>query len=101
MEVSQPQPRDTPEAILARPWLDKFTAWKTLIRNGCPAAAGVLCLWIGFNCSFNNCPRKSFEADEFIVESSHKVETMQKQIANLKQRLTESQNQVKALKQKG
>ena len=73
MEVSgEPRdspPSDSPEVLLARPWLEKFRVWKSLIRNGCPALANVYCMWLGINCSFNNCPRRSFEEEELHVEA--------------------------------
>lgn len=104
MEVSgeprDSQPSDTPEQLLARPWLEKFRVWKALIRNGCPALANLLCMWLGISCSFNNCPRRSFEEEELYVESAVKVENQQRRIAELKQRLAESQNQVKELKKR-
>lgn len=104
MEVSgEPRdspPSDSPEVLLARPWLEKFRVWKSLIRNGCPALANVYCMWLGINCSFNNCPRRSFEEEELHVEAAQKVEAMQAQIGNLKKRLADSQAQVKELKKR-
>lgn len=106
MEAASPEgprePQDSPEVILrARPWLQKFKAWKTLIKNGCPAGVGQrggLCSWIGFNCSFNNCPRRNFEEDELIMESVLKVEKQERTIQSLRTQLKQKNIQVTELK---
>ena len=57
-------------------WIKKFNQWKNIVKKGCTASAGpggVFCMWIGRNCSYNDCPRRSLEevylkADEALVQ---------------------------------
>jgi hypothetical protein len=57
-------------------WIKKFNQWKNIVKRACTAAAGpggVYCMWIGRNCSYNDCPRRSLEevylkADEALVQ---------------------------------
>jgi len=103
MEVSNPDSfNDDPEALLKpRPWLQKFIIWLKLVKNGCPAAGGaggVFCFWIGRNCSYNDCPRRNFEEDEFITESVLKLETLQQNVKRLKLDNQEKAQQISKLK---
>lgn len=105
MEAAKPPLADSPEAFLKpRPWLEKFIAWKTLIKNGCPAGVGpggAICSWIGFNCSFNNCPRRNFEEDELIMESVGKVQKLEQTNQQLRKQIKEKNQQIQNLKNKG
>jgi len=57
-------------------WIKKFDQWKNIVKRACSAAAGpggVYCMWIGRNCSYNDCPRRSLEevylkADEALLQ---------------------------------
>jgi len=57
-------------------WIKKFNQWKNIVKKACSAAAGpggVYCMWIGRNCSYNDCPRRSLEevylkADEALLQ---------------------------------
>jgi len=57
-------------------WIKKFNQWKNIVKKSCTAAAGpggVFCTWIGRNCSYNDCPRRSLEevylkADEALLQ---------------------------------
>ena len=57
-------------------WIKKFNQWKNIVKKACSAAAGpggVFCMWIGRNCSYNDCPRRSLEevylkADEALLQ---------------------------------
>jgi len=57
-------------------WIKKFNQWKNIVKKACSASAGpggVFCLWIGRNCSYNDCPRRSLEevylkADETLLQ---------------------------------
>jgi hypothetical protein len=57
-------------------WIKKFNQWKNIVKRACTAAAGpggVYCMWVGRNCSYNDCPRRSLEevylkADEALVQ---------------------------------
>lgn len=94
-------PPDSPEAIMKpRPWLEKFTAWNTLLRKGCPAATmkGVICVWIGRNCSFNDCPRRNFEEDELANEAVLKVEKLQAVNQNLRNQIQQKNAKINQLK---
>lgn len=45
-------------------WIEKFKLWKNITKKGCPAAAGpggIFCMWVGRNCNYNDCPRRSHE----------------------------------------
>lgn len=45
-------------------WIEKFDLWKNIVKKGCTAGAGpggIYCVWIGRNCSYNDCPRRSHE----------------------------------------
>ncbi len=57
-------------------WIKKFNQWKNIVKRACSASAGpggVFCMWVGRNCSYNDCPRRSLEevylkADETLVQ---------------------------------
>ena len=57
-------------------WIKKFNQWKNIVKKACTAAAGpggVYCMWVGRNCSYNDCPRRSLEevylkADENLLQ---------------------------------
>lgn len=95
---------DSPEEILKpRPWLQKFNAWRILIRRNCPAGAGpgaILCSWVGRNCNFNDCPRRNFEEDELVIEAVLKVKALREANKSLRQELKEKNKQLKELKKK-
>lgn len=93
---------DSFEAMIKpRPWLERFIAWKTLIKNGCAASGGrgIFCFWLGRNCSFVECPRRNFEEDELITESVLKIKKQAERVKNLRAQITEKNAQIKKLKQ--
>lgn len=57
-------------------WIKKFVQWKNIVKKACAASAGpggIFCVWIGRNCSYNDCPRRSLEevylkADESLLQ---------------------------------
>jgi len=57
-------------------WIKKFVQWKNIVKKPCSASAGpggVFCMWIGRNCCYNDCPRRSLEevylkADEALLQ---------------------------------
>lgn len=45
-------------------WIQKFNMWKSTVKKGCSAGAGpggIFCTWVGRNCNYNDCPRRSLE----------------------------------------
>jgi len=102
MEVAGKPNFDEPSDLLKpRPWLQKFNFWKKLVKDGCQAAGGpggIFCFWIGRNCSYNDCPRRNFEEDEYITESVLKLEALQTNVKRLKLANQDLNTQIKNLK---
>lgn len=69
-------------------WIRKFNLWRNITRKGCTASVGpggVFCIWVGRNCSYNDCPRRSHEeiyvkADEVELELEQTVEQLKNEI---------------------
>ena len=74
-------------------WIQKFNQWISIVKKGCSAAAGpggILCTWIGRNCNYNDCPRRSLE-EIYVKPMDDKleliVEELQNKIAELEEKL--------------
>lgn len=72
-------------------WLEKFEQWKSIVKNKCSASAGpggIFCAWIGRNCSYNDCPRRSLE-EVYIKQMDDNLELKVEQLTTEKEQLTE------------
>jgi len=89
------------EMLKPRIWLMKFKAWVNLLKKGCPASGGpggIFCFWIGRNCCYNDCPRRSFEETEYLMEYLEKVETSDRTVANLRIKINQLNKEIAKLK---
>lgn len=80
-------------------WLQKFKQWKSIVQKGCPAGAGpggVLCTWVGRNCNYNDCPRRSLE-EIYVQPIDDKMELT---VEELRNKVAELEEQLKAQAQK-
>lgn len=72
-------------------WVKKFDTWKSIVRSGCSACAGpggIFCTWIGRNCSYNDCPRRSAE-EIYVKQMDDNLELKVEQLTSDKKQLTE------------
>ena len=80
-------------------WIQKFKQWKSIVQKGCPAGAGpggVLCTWVGRNCNYNDCPRRSLE-EIYVQPIDDKMELT---VEELRNKVAELEEQLKAQAQK-
>jgi len=62
-------------------WIEKFNLWKKLTKKDCTAATGpggMYCMWVGRNCCYNACPRRSHE--EIFVRADPVLEQEMEQL---------------------
>lgn len=77
-------------------WIEKFKLWLNIVKKACPAGAGpggLYCMWIGRNCSYNDCPRRSHE--EIYVKSDEDLTVEQ-----LRNELNDKNAQITTLTEK-
>ena len=80
-------------------WIEKFNQWKSIVKKGCSAGAGpggIFCTWVGRNCNYNDCPRRSLEEiyvrpvdDPLELELRNKLKSAEDRIAELEKKLLE------------
>jgi len=80
-------------------WIQKFKQWKSIVKKGCDAGAGpggIFCTWVGRNCNYNDCPRRSLEEiyirpvdDPLELELRNKLKSAEDRIAELEKKLLE------------
>jgi len=69
------------------------------VKKGCDAGAGpggIFCTWVGRNCNYNDCPRRSLEEiyirpvdDPLELELRNKLKSAEDRIAELEKKLLE------------
>ncbi len=86
-------------------WIKKFIQWKNIVKKACAASVGpggVFCMWIGRNCSYNDCPRRSLEevylkADETLLQE---LEMLRNELTAKTAELTAKTEQLTTLEEK-
>ncbi len=88
-------------------WIEKFNQWKSIVKKGCSAGAGpggIFCTWVGRNCNYNDCPRRSLEEiyvrpvdDPLELELRNKLKNAESEIAELKKKLLEKTATISAV----
>ena len=78
-------------------WIQKFNMWKSTVKKGCSAGAGpggIFCSWVGRNCNYNDCPRRSLEeiyvkepVDALELELRNKILELETKNSELEKRL--------------
>lgn len=79
-------------------YIQKFNLWRNITRKGCTASVGpggVFCIWVGRNCSYNDCPRRSHE--EIYVKGD---ESLEQEMEQLRGEITTKNEQITLLTEK-
>ena len=78
-------------------WIKKFNMWKSTVKKGCSACAGpggIFCTWVGRNCNYNDCPRRSLEEiyvravdDNLEIELRNRITELENNVIELEKQL--------------